>query len=142
MRGKVLTFYLCGSLYGLDIKLVKEIVRHAEYTPIPDAPEYIVGLMNMRGQIVTLFNLAKLMNHPQLNDSGSPTCIILKNTPDEPDYVGLLIDRAGSVLDIEEDNCEPSPANMNHSLHEYVSEVVKLKNQLLMVINPQFIYQL
>jgi purine-binding chemotaxis protein CheW len=142
MRGKILTFYLCGSLYGLDIRLVKEIGRHAEYTPIPDAPVHIVGLMNMRGQIVTLFNLANLMNLPRMNNSDSSTCIILKNSTDEPDYVGLLIDRSGSVVDIEEEMCEPSPANMDYSFQEYVSEVVKLKNQLLMIINPQFIYQL
>jgi purine-binding chemotaxis protein CheW len=142
MRGKVLTFYLCGCLYGIDIKLVKEIGRHAEYTPIPDAPDHIVGLMNMRGQIVTLFNLAKLMNHSLMSDIGRSTCIILKNTPDEPDYVGLLTDRSGSVVDIEEEQCEPSPANMDHSFQEYVSEVVKLKDQILMIINPQFIYQL
>jgi purine-binding chemotaxis protein CheW len=122
--------------------LVKEIGRHAEYTPIPDAPEHIVGLMNMRGQIVTLFNLAKLMNHSLINATVSSTCIILKNTPEEPDYVGLLIDRSGSVVDIEEEICEPLPVNMELSFQEYVSEVVKLKDQLLMIINPQFIYQL
>jgi purine-binding chemotaxis protein CheW len=142
MRGKVVTFYLCDSLYGFDIKLVKEIERHVEYTPIPDAPPYVVGLLNMRGQIVTLFNLAKLMGYSQANNSGHSTCIILKNSPHEPDYVGVLIDRPGSVVDIDEDICESSPANMDNVHNEYVNEVVKLKDQLLMVINPQFIFQL
>ncbi|WP_248927017.1 chemotaxis protein CheW [Paenibacillus hamazuiensis] len=140
MKGRVLTFYLCDCLYGLDISKVKEISRHADFTPVPDAPEHIAGLLNMRGKIVTLFDLAKLLGHPPADGIRRTACIILKNTEDEPDYAGLLIDRPDSVIDIEEAFCErPQDHLENHS--GCIREVVKLKDRLLMIIDPGCIYQ-
>ena len=51
MQGKILTFYLQGELFGIDIKLVKEINRKINYTKVPGAPDFVVGLFNMRGQV-------------------------------------------------------------------------------------------
>ncbi|OPX88727.1 response regulator [Pelotomaculum sp. PtaB.Bin117] len=133
-KSKILSFYLCENLFGLDITAVKEINRNIEYTLVPDAPSHIIGLLNMRGQIVTLFNLARLMGYEQENKRRS-TCIILKNKADNPDYVGFLIDRPGSVIDVDEDICESPPANMGSLENKFLSEVVKLKDELLLIIN-------
>ena len=141
IKDKLLTFYLCGSYFGIDIRAVKEINRNIEYTPVPDAPSHIIGLMNMRGQIVTLFNLAGLMGYKQGNEKHSSTCIILKNKPSDPDFVGFLIERSGSVIDVDNDACEPPPANIDSAENKIISQVVKLKDELLMVINQEVIFE-
>ncbi|MHB1420142.1 MAG: chemotaxis protein CheW [Bacillota bacterium] len=141
IKGKVLTFDLDGHLVGIDITAVKEINRNIEYTPVSDAPAHIVGLFNMRGQIVTLFNLAGLMGYETERSSGHLTCIILKNTPDNPDYFGFLIGSPGSVVDITEEMCTSPPANLNITQSQYVEEVVKLENDLLMIINRDFLLE-
>ena len=107
--GKVLTFELCDGLFGIDITLVKEINRNVEFTPIPDSPPHIVGLFNMRGQIVTLFDLGKLMNYPGDHENKITTCIILKAAPNDPNQIGFLIDGSGDVIEVDEDLCEPPP---------------------------------
>ena len=140
MKGKVLTFYMGGSLFGIDILAVKEINRNIEYTAVPDAPPHVSGLLNMRGQVVTLFNLAGLMGYEN-SDKGLPSCIILKNSHENPYFVGFFIDKPGSVLDIDEDNCEPAPANMSLAENKFVSEVVKLESGLLMIINYVAIFE-
>ena len=67
MMIRILTFYLEGELFGIDIGLVKEINRKIKYTEVPGAPEHIVGLYNMRGQVVTIFDVACILHR------GNPT---------------------------------------------------------------------
>ncbi len=138
--GNVLTFYLNGGLFGIDIKLVKEIDRNVDYTPIPDAKPYIVGLINLRGQIVTLLNLERLMGREYRNREQKVTCIILKNQSDDAGQLGILIDKSGDVIDIPEGDCEELPANMGDIEGEYINGVVKLRNELLMLLNVQKIF--
>src|SRR4051794_27016293 len=99
---KVLSFYINNTLFGVDIKKVKEINRNTEFAIVPDAGEHIVGLHNMRGQIVTVFDFSKLigMNKKTKNTN---TCIILKTLETSPDLAGFLIDKPGDVIDVEKD---------------------------------------
>ncbi|MBM7866068.1 chemotaxis protein CheW [Heliobacterium gestii] len=142
MSGKVLTFYLNGSLFGLDIHTVKEIQRNVECTPIPDSPAHIVGLFNMRGQVVTLLHLARLLRIGAEEEQERFVCVVLKPQPDLPDLIGFPIDRPGSVVDIDPNEAEQPPANMDGDLTGFVKKVVKLPNELLMVLDPDVIYQL
>lgn len=136
MSEKVLTFYLCGGLFGIDITLVKEINRNVEYTPVPEARPHIVGLFNMRGQVVTLFDLGKLMGYKENGEGQKATCIILKSSSNNPDQVGFLIDRCGDVVDITNEDREPLPANAGSIEEDFLSNVVKLEDELLMIIDP------
>jgi purine-binding chemotaxis protein CheW len=142
VNGSILTFHLCNQLFGIDITTVKEIDRNVEFTPVPDAPPFIVGLLNMRGQIVTLINLAALTGFEHYRNGNRCTCLILKNKTDNSDYIGFLIDNPGSVIDITDENCEPPPANLNISNDHFVREVVKLKDDLVIVIDHHLIYEL
>lgn len=137
---KVLSFRLAGELFGIEINYVKEINRNVEYTIVPRAPDKIVGLFNMRGQIVTLFNLAKILGYPWSNEKGKVTCIILKSPPNNPNQQGFLIDATGDVLDLDESLCEPPPANIDGRNFQYIRKVARLENELLMIIEPDLIF--
>ncbi len=136
MRGKVLTFYIDDALYGVPINTVKEIDRQFEYTPVPGTPEFFVGLMNMRGQVVSLFDMANLINGTRSTKKKKLSCMILRNSQQDPDYLGLIIDRPGAVIDIDDDMCEPCPANMDLSDQAFISEIVKLNDTLLLIVDP------
>lgn len=140
MSERVLTFYLNGYLFGIDITLVKEINRSVEYTSVPDSKPYIVGLFNMRGQIVTLFDLAKLMNYEAEERLNSAACIILKAAPNDPNQVGFLIDKSGDVIEVDTKDKELPPANIGGIDGVYISSVVKLKEDLLVIIDPNKIF--
>jgi purine-binding chemotaxis protein CheW len=132
---KVLTFKLCGGLFGIDITLIKEINRNIEFTPIPGSPPHIVGLFNMRGQIVTLFNLGRLMDYKEENKNSLSTCIIMKSKPNNPNQVGFLIDGTGDVIDIDTGQIEAPPSNLCTIDGEYIQGIVKLQDNLLMLLN-------
>ena len=141
MSKRVLTYYLNGYLFGIDITLVKEINRNVEYTPVPNSKPHIVGLFNMRGQIVTLFDLARLMNYEVDATTKSSVCIILKALPNDPNQVGFLIDKSGDVVEIGEDEMEKPPANVGGIDGEFINSVVKLKETLLIILNAQSIFK-
>lgn len=140
MTEQILTFYLCDSLIGINVTLIKEINRNIEYTPVPGAKPHIIGLFNMRGQVVTLFDLAGLIGLSAESRPDRLTCIILKE-PGYPDQVGFRIDRPGDVLEIDRNDFESPPANINGMESEYLSGVVKLEDELLLVIDPVKVLQ-
>lgn len=133
---RVLTFYLCDALFGIDVTLVKEINRNVEFTPVPGSSSNIVGLLNLRGQIVTLFNLVIIMGYEQKEWEQKSTAVILKGALINSNHTGFLIDKAGDVVDIDENECEPPPANAGIIEGEFLHSVVKLKDELLMIIDP------
>lgn len=136
---KVLTFYLGGSLLGIDVTLVREINRNVDYSIVPGSKDYIVGFLNMRGQVVTLFDLASLLKLESEAEQKGRTCIILK-APRDPDQVGFLIDHPGDVIDIDKEECELPPANVGGVEGEFINSIVKLRNELLIIIDPQKIF--
>ncbi len=140
MTENILTFKLCNNLLGLDVTLVKEINRNIEFTPIPGSKNYVVGFFNMRGQVVTLFDLAKLLGIGDTKEQETRTCIVLKH-PKDPDQVGFLIDNPGDVLEIDRDESELPPANIGLAESEFIESVVKLKDELLIVIDPRKIFE-
>lgn len=140
MTGKVLTFYLRGNLFGIDIKLVKEINRNVEFTPVPGARTCVLGLFNMRGQIVTIFDLSQMIGMVEDLSKLSSTCIILKQTGSAQNHIGFLTDKLGDVIDISQDECELPPANVSSIESEFIQSVVKLDERLLIIIEPEKIF--
>lgn len=142
MTGKALSFYLKDKMFGLDIKLVKEISRKVDFSVVPDSDPNIVGLMNLRGQVVTLFHLGKILGleSDDADHKNESACIILKALPNQPHQIGFLIDRSGDVIDIQEDWCEKTPANVEEINGEYIKEVVKLNEELLLMLDTEVVF--
>lgn len=136
---KILSFWIKNELFGIDISFVKEINRNIEYTAVQRSPDMIVGLFNMRGQIVTIFNLAKLLGYDSEVNKTRATCIILKSNTGDPNQKGFIIDKTEDVMDLDEKYCEKPPANAGYNENKYVKLVVKLENDLLRVIGPDLI---
>lgn len=134
MTGKVLTFYLGGSLCGIDIALAKEINRTIKYTSVPGGAAHIVGLLNLRGNVVTLFDLAQILSFPEKEDRLGAKCIILREIFNR-DQVGFFIDKLGEVMDVIPDMCELPPANIRNSAGQFIAEVVKCNTQVVLILD-------
>lgn len=135
LTGRVLTFYLCGTLCGIDIKTAKEINRNISYTTIPGAECHIVGLLNLRGQVVTLLDLAKLLNFKQDRQEQNSHCIILKSTETDSDQVGFFIDKRGDVIDVTPDMCDVVPGNLADIEKHFIREVVTLEKEIILILD-------
>ncbi|MFZ5354635.1 MAG: chemotaxis protein CheW [Bacillota bacterium] len=139
MKEKLLTFYIGDCYFGINVTLVKEINRRVDWTAVPGAKPHIIGFFNMRGQIVTLFDLGVILGLDRGDRQTGAPCIILK-APKDPNQVGFLIDRSGDVIEVERDDFEAPPANIGSVEGEYIDSIVKLKEELLIVLNTGKIF--
>ncbi len=141
------TFYLNDTLLGLPILAVREINPHIQMTNVPLAPEFIRGLVNLRGQVVTIIDLGiklglgkrELHNQTRLiiikTNSELSELAIEKGIKTSDDPVGLLIDEIGDVVSAEEEEIDPPPANMDIGDLKYIRGVVKTNETLLTLLN-------
>lgn len=141
MIEKVLSFFINGSLFGIKMTLIKEINRNVEFNIVPNSKPHIVGLFNMRGQIVTLFDLVTLLGLKEDVLKKKTTCVILKSTDNDPNQFGFLINDLGGIIDVDTENFESPPANVVGIECYYISSVVKLEDKLLMMLDPEKVYQ-
>lgn len=139
MTGKILTFYIGDSLCGIDINFAKEINRKIKYTSVSEGTSHVVGLLNLRGQVVTLFDLSQVLNANEKKETGRSQCIILKDLY-QGDQVGFFIDKLGEVVDVTPEICELPPANIRNIEGQFIAEVVKLQVEIILVLNIKKIF--
>jgi len=94
----------------------------------------------MRGQVVTLFNLANILEYEEEQCSEKKTCIILKAQPNNLNQIGFLIDKTEDVFDFDEEKCEEPPANSALKEYKYIKKVAKLEKELLLLIENEGIF--
>ncbi|MEO5363664.1 MAG: chemotaxis protein CheW [Magnetococcus sp. DMHC-8] len=163
----VSTFHLGNIYIGVDILLVREINRSMEYTPIPGSPNYIRGMLNIRGRIITLFDLKRrfawskeeLTRHDgkDKQPGGEPKKqynVIMKTHHEVmrinrrladtqctwEDPVGLVVDRLGDVRNVSDDHILPPPANLKGISAPFIRGVVRIEKELLVILNVAKIF--
>ncbi|MCF8063283.1 MAG: chemotaxis protein CheW [Deltaproteobacteria bacterium] len=130
------TFRIDDHLVGIDILKVREINRVLEITPVQHAPAYVRGLVNLRGRTVTIFDLGIRLGLPPRSITETSHNVILK-----PDDVGLLVDGIGDVEEAAETAVEAPPANLNGIGAAFIECVVRLKDELILVLRPERILE-
>jgi purine-binding chemotaxis protein CheW len=136
------TFYFGKHFFGLPIDEVIEINKALDITPVPLAPGYVSGVINLRGQILTAIDLAArigLDTQEAEHATGSLNNVIMGNR-EEP--VSLLVERIGDVMSIPVEKIESVP-DMIHGIDtKYVSRVCKLDDQLLIILDSDALEEL
>ena len=109
--GKYLTFALGNEEYGLQILKVREIIGFMEITAVPRLPQHVRGVINLRGQVISVVDLRSKFGMPT-RERTEQTCIIVVQTTTAGRRlnVGLIVDRVSEVLNIAEDKIEDAPS--------------------------------
>jgi purine-binding chemotaxis protein CheW len=128
------TFYVGNALFGMDILKVQEINKILDMTIVPQAPEYVKGILNLRGQIVTIIDLGIKLGLSSI-EIGPETRNIIVNSKNE--YIGLLVDRIGDVERASEDSIEVPPANIGGVKAQLFEGVYKKENSLIGILNVE-----
>lgn len=128
------TFYVGDSLCGMDILKVQEINKLLEMTEVPLAPDYVKGILNLRGQIVTVIDLGSKLKLAD-TETGGDTRNIIVNSNGE--YIGLLVHKIGDVERTEVEDIEPPPANIGGIQGRYFEGVFKKENSLIGILNVE-----
>lgn len=126
------TFYVGDALCGLDILNIQEINKHMEVTRVPQAHECVRGILNLRGQIVTIIHLGQRLGLAS-NGLNEESRNIIVNSRGE--YIGLTVDRLSDVVQAEWETVEPPPANIGGVHGKFFRGVQKTEKELIGILD-------
>lgn len=126
------SFYVGELLLGVDIIRVDEINRHLDVTPVPHAPPFVKGVLNLRGEVVTVVDLRMILGMPpSLSDRTTRTVIVRS----KGEQIGLLVDRIADVIGTRLDEIDPVPPNLRGTDSRFFVGVYKLEKELLVILD-------
>ncbi len=125
-------FRLDKEEYGLDIMKVNGIEKYQEVVKVPNAPEYIEGMINLRGEVLPIFSLRKKFS---LADKAhdDETKIIVVYTKDIK--VGFVVDSVAEILQIQEEDVETAPAIVAGINRKYIRSVAKVEDRMIVLVD-------
>lgn len=132
--GQFSTFFVADLFFGVDVLRVQEVLRFQHMTRVPQAPEVIEGLINLRGQIVTAIDMRRRLRLPSRAGDQTPMNMVVRT---EDGAVSLLVDEIGDVLDVEAATYERPPENLDPAARKLIRGVYKLKDRLLLVLDAE-----
>ncbi len=128
------TFRVGDVLMGIDIRQVEEINRQFEVTTVSQAPKYVRGVFNLRGEVTTLVDLRTILRLPTVEITRHFRTVVVRSNNER---VGLLVDRIDDVVEIRIDEIDPLPANLGGFNESLFKGVFKLKTELLVVLDVE-----
>jgi len=126
------TFYLDNEKYGIKVMQVQEVLRVSEIAPVPGAPDYVLGIINLRGNVVTVIDTRKRFGLSE-NELSDDTRIVIIEA--ENQVVGILVDSVAEVVDLLATDVETAPNVGNDESSKYIQGVCSLENELLILID-------
>lgn len=132
------TFQIHDALFALDAAGVQEVLRLVQVTPVPHAPPEVIGVINLRGKIVTLLDTGLILGlGASARDRESRVFLI----EDRGEFLGLLVDRVGEVIEVEPGSTEPLPVNIPAAQARYFTGVYRAGGRVLTLLNTSELLQ-
>ena len=132
------TFHIADELFGFNALQVQEILPYQDITPVPLAPKYVKGLINLRGKIVTVLDLRCRLGFEQLDDetTGMNLIVISNEGP-----ISVFVDQIANVLDLQTDQLLSPPGTVRGIAVQYIQAVCQLEDELLIALDLKSILQ-
>lgn len=132
------TFRLDEEKYGVDVMRVREVLRAFEIAPVPGAPSYVLGIINLRGNVVTVIDTRRRfgLGPKEADDS---TRIIIIETAEE--VVGMMVDSVAEVYDLRASEVETAPDVGNDQSSKYIQGVSNQDNELLILVDLKKLFE-
>src|SRR5262249_17323906 len=127
------TFYLAQEEYGVDVRMVQEIIRVTQITQVPRAPESIKGVINLRGRIIPVVDLKRKLSLGEVDGAQRQARVVVVKVRER--LVGLLVDGASQVLKIPVSRIEPAPEEVVEIDANYLRGVAKLDERLIILVD-------
>ena len=130
-EGKYLSFRLGGEVYGIEIRHVTEIVGIQKITEVPDMPQYMKGVINLRGNVIPVVDV-RLRFHMQPREYDDRTCVIVVNINDAS--IGLVVDAVKEVISILPDKISPAPSVSKGEVTRYIKGIGRFDGEVIILL--------
>ena len=124
------TFRLENEIYGVNVMQVKEVLRYTEVAPVPGAPGYVLGIIHLRGTVVTVIDTCQRFGLPSGEITDATRIMILEV---EGHVIGILVDAVSEVVYLRQSEIEPSPNVGNDESSKFIQGVCH-KNDILLIL--------
>jgi purine-binding chemotaxis protein CheW len=128
------TFFLAGEEYGVDVRLVQEIIRLSLITQVPRAPQFVKGVINLRGRIIPVIDLKRKLGLGEVEPTKQARIVVVKV---RERLMGLLVDGASQVLKVPVSLIEAAPEEVVEIDVSYIRGVAKLEKRLIILVDLQ-----
>ncbi|MBP6671696.1 MAG: chemotaxis protein CheW [Bacteroidetes bacterium] len=129
---QLVSFNIGDEEFGVDILKVQEINRMVEVTRVPNAPEYVDGVINLRGKVIPIIDLRRRFGMPRKEKDKNTRIIVVELTGK---VLGFVVDAVSEVLRIPNSVTEPPPSIIAGIKAEYITAIGKLENRLLILLD-------
>ncbi len=131
-----LTFLIGGEPFAISILVIKEIIEFGNITSVPLMPDFIRGVLNLRGQVLPVIDLAARFGRAQ-TEVARRTCVVIieMDNDGEKQDVGVLVDSVSEVMDIPADMIQPSPAFGAKIRVDFINGMVEVDGRFIIILN-------
>ena len=126
------TFYLDSEKYGINVMSVQEVLRITDIAPVPGAPHYVLGIINLRGNVVTVIDTRTRFGLSEKESDDATRIVIIES---ENQVIGILVDSVAEVVDLRKSDIETTPNVGNDESSKYIQGVSSQGEQLLILID-------
>jgi len=126
------TFRLDGETYGINVMQVQEVLRYTEIAPVPGAPEYVLGIVNLRGNVVTVIDTRKRFGLQPCNVTDNTRIVIIES---DKQVIGILVDSVAEVVYLHASEIETAPNVGNDETSKFLQGVCNRENELLILVD-------
>ena len=126
------TFSLADETYAIDVLQVQEVLKLTEIAPVPGVPDYILGIINLRGSVVTVIDARRRMSLPERAPDDASRIVIIDV---DKQNVGILVDAVAEVVQIPPEAVDPAPAVGNDQTSRFILGVSSTEEGLTILID-------
>ena len=138
IAGKYLTFNLMDEHYGVNVEWILQIIAIPDITTIPKTPQFVRGVINLRGKIIPVMDLRLKFNLPEQEYDDRTSIIVIRIKPEidrDEIFIGIIVDKVLEVLDIHSNEVEKTPSFGVDFNAEFILGMAKVKNKVVSLLN-------
>lgn len=129
---QLVTFRLKDETYGINVMQVQEVLRVSEIAPVPGAPGYVLGIINLRGNVVTVIDTRTRFGLPMTDLDDASRIVIIES---EQQVVGILVDSVAEVVELRQSQIDSAPNIGSEESSRYIQGVASRDEDLLIVVD-------
>jgi purine-binding chemotaxis protein CheW len=141
MTSTYLSFIICGDLYAVNVTKVLEVLQEEHITSVPNAPAFIRGIINFRGDVVPVFETRVRFSLPERTSAESYNIIVLDVSEGADMFrLGAVVDKVKDVISVDDVDIKPVPAMSKEFNTEFLQGIFKLQNDFIMLLNVEKVF--
>lgn len=136
LQQQFLTFLLNGEPFAINILVIKEIIEYGSLTSVPLMPDFIRGVLNLRGQVLPVIDLAARFGRAPATIARRTCIVIIEMDNDgEKQDVGVIVDSVSEVMDIAQSAIQPAPAFGAKIRADFIEGMAELNDRFIIILN-------